>query len=87
MTHLRNFASTIANNVNAQGGGIFTRTFGAGTTATTRLRNTIFANNSLSSLATDTLSGGVSDDIHQLGCLAQRGVTRRFCEPLAITVA
>ena len=50
--------STIANNVAAQGGGIFTRTSGAGTTATTRLRSTIVANNSLPNLATDMLNGG-----------------------------
>ena len=50
-------SSTLANNT---GGGISTITQGAGTTATTTLRNTIIAGNSPNNLATGTNGGGAA---------------------------
>ncbi len=60
--------STITNNTsNGTGGGISTFTLGAGTTATTTLRNTIVAGNSPNNLASQTFSGGGAATITTYG--------------------
>ena len=59
--------STIANNAGVRGGGIFTYTSGAGTTATTTLRNSIVAGNSPNNLANSTANSGGAATVQTLG--------------------